>query len=91
MSEKKSILFISCDEAYHICDKSQYNDASLWEKLKLNLRLIWCKHTRGYISKNKKLTHSLKQSKVQCMKHSEKQSLKDHFSKELQKQNQSQP
>jgi hypothetical protein len=40
---KKSFLFISCQEAKHICDKSQYDEATGWERLKLGIRLIWCK------------------------------------------------
>ena len=27
-------IFVSCDKAAHTCDKSQYNEASLWEKIK---------------------------------------------------------
>ena len=26
-----SQVFISCDEAYEICDKAQYNEATTWE------------------------------------------------------------
>ena len=53
---KKSILFITCDEAKHICDRSQYGEASVWEKFKLNVRLSWCAVTRAYSRRNRKLT-----------------------------------
>ena len=42
---KKSILFISCEEAHHICDKNQYGEATAWERFKLGIRLSWCKIT----------------------------------------------
>ncbi|GGG41792.1 hypothetical protein [Bizionia arctica] len=84
--KNKSFLFISCEEAQIICDKSQYKEATLWEKFKLSLRFLWCRITRTYVSKNKKLTQSLKQSKVTCLKQSEKENLKETLQKELKKQ-----
>jgi hypothetical protein len=84
--KKNSFLFISCDEAKHICDKSQYNEASLWEKFKLSLRLVWCHVTRSYAYNNKKLTEAIKKSEVTCLNHSEKENLKETLQKELEKQ-----
>jgi len=84
--KNKSFLFISCDEAKHICDKAQYNEATSWEKFKLNLRYLWCHVTRAYVSKNKKLTKSIESSKIECLKNSEKQELKEVFHEELEKQ-----
>ncbi|PNQ75343.1 hypothetical protein C1T31_04220 [Hanstruepera neustonica] len=86
MKEKQSFLFISCDEAQHICDKSQYNEATLWEKIKLNLRYTWCKITRAYVRQNKKLTSTVKKSNVECLKNGEREALKKEFEKELTKQ-----
>ncbi|MCB0445667.1 MAG: hypothetical protein R2812_11140 [Gelidibacter sp.] len=80
---KKNLLFISCEEAYHICDKSQYNEASFWEKLKLNLRYTWCKFTRAYVKRNKKLTKIVKNSNVNCLQNAERQHLKQQFEKQL--------
>ena len=34
---------ISCDEATKICDKNQYEEGSLWEKIKLNIHIFLCK------------------------------------------------
>lgn len=81
--KNKSFLFISCEEAKHICDKAQYNEATSWEKFKLNLRYAWCQITRAYVVKNKKLTKALKSSNITCLKNSEKQELKAHFQEEL--------
>jgi hypothetical protein len=84
---KKSFLFISCEEAEHICDKSQYGEATLWEKIKLNIRLSWCKITRAYTKRNSVLTKTIKSSKVECLKHHEQQELKNIFNNKLSKQN----
>jgi len=85
---KKNFLFITCEEAKHICDKSQYGEATLWEKFKLNIRLSWCKITRAYTKRNRILTKNIKSSKVECLKHHEQQQLKEKFKTELTKQNQ---
>jgi hypothetical protein len=84
----KNFLFITCEEAKHICDKSQYGEATLWEKIKLNIRLSWCKITRAYTKRNRTLTKTIKSSKVECLKHQEQQQLKENFKTELTKQNQ---
>ena len=85
---KKSFLFISCEEAEHICDKSQYGEATLWEKFKLFIRLSWCNITRAYSKRNGVLTKTIKSSKVECLKHHEQQELKEKFDNQLSKQNQ---
>lgn len=83
---KKSKVFISCDEAYEICDKAQYNEATLWEKFKLNLRYLWCSWTKSYVAKNKKLTKTLNSAKVDCLKAEEKKQLQQQFNNHLQNQ-----
>lgn len=85
---KKSIFFISCEEAHHICDKNQYGEATTWERIKLGIRLSWCKITRAYTKKNNKLTQVINNSKLDCLKDSERSTLRSDFEKELAKQNQ---
>jgi hypothetical protein len=58
------LLFISCAEAKSICDKDQYGEATDWEKLKLNIRLSWCKITKSYYNRNVKLTKMIEASKT---------------------------
>ena len=84
---KKSILFISCEEAHHICDKNQYGEATAWERFKLGIRLSWCKITRAYTKRNNKLTAAIKQSEADCLKPDEKNALQKVFEAELKKQN----
>lgn len=82
---KKSFLFISCEEAKHICDKVQYDEATPWERLKLGLRLTWCNITKKYSRQNNKLSESLDKADVECMTLNEKESLKKSFDSELAK------
>jgi hypothetical protein len=84
---KKSFLFITCEEAHHICDKSQYGEATVWEKIKLTIRLSWCKISRAYTKKNKTLTKTLKSTKVDCLKQEEQQALREQFESKLSNQN----
>jgi len=55
-------FFINCDEATAICNKNQYKEASLWEKVRLGLHLFICKKCGQYSKQNTTL------SKV-CDKH----------------------
>lgn len=80
---KKNILFISCEEAHHICDKKQYGEATRWERFKLALRYSWCHITRSYTDKNNKLTKVMDKSKVQCLKDNELNRMKAKFEAEL--------
>lgn len=82
---KKRFLFISCDEAKHICDKKQYGEASGWERVKLGLRLMWCQFTKSYSKDNNKLTEVLEKTEVNCLKNVERQKLQEQFNKELSK------
>lgn len=82
---KKNFLFISCEEAKHICDKRQYDEASAWERIKLGLRLLWCRVTRSYSSRNNKLTQAMEKAKVNCLNTTEKQNLQNTLNQELAK------
>ena len=85
MELKKSKIFIDCDEAKLICDKSQYNESSWWERFRLNIRFIYCNITRAYVKQNDQLTTLVKDNKVECMEKNKKQELKNAFQKELNK------
>lgn len=82
---KKGFLFISCDEAKHICDKAQYGEASSWEKVKLNIRLSWCRITKKYYKKNTKLTKALNAYETKCLEPKERKELEVKFKEELAK------
>ncbi|TWO31783.1 hypothetical protein E1J38_011945 [Seonamhaeicola sediminis] len=84
--KKQSFLFVSCDEAQHICDKAQYDEASPWEKFKLKIRLSYCKITRAYYKSNTMLTKRIKESKVECLDRASKKNMKKELDKAIKKQ-----
>ncbi|MFD0862729.1 hypothetical protein ACFQ1M_10985 [Sungkyunkwania multivorans] len=85
MSTKKSFLFISCDEAKQICDKSQYGEATVWEKVKLNIRLSWCKITRAYSRRNAKLTQLVNKAHLDSLEPECKDRMRKKLQEELSK------
>jgi hypothetical protein len=64
---KTSFLFISCDEAKHICDKVQYKEATIWERFKLKLTLSWCHITKNYSEQNTQLSHNIYKSGIDSL------------------------
>lgn len=82
---KKYSIFIGCDEATHCCDKSQYDEASLVEKIKLTIHTMYCEACRNYSSNNRKLTKLMKNNDMAAMDSSEKTELEKAFEKELSK------
>lgn len=86
METKKIKVFINCEEAKHICDKSQYNETSWWERFRLNLRLIYCNITRAYVKRNQELSELVTDKKVACMDQKSKTDLKYKFEQQLQNQ-----
>lgn len=57
---------LTCDEATTICDKNQYGEATLWDKIKLNIHFITCKICVLYTKQNTKLTSIYKGYATQC-------------------------
>lgn len=85
--DKNFKIRISCDEANHVCDKSQYKESTLWEKIKLNIHLLYCKACREYTKNNTKLTSIISKSKISCMDKNSKESLKEELEKALKEAN----
>ncbi len=63
-------LKITCQEANEICNKAQYNEATLLEKLKLNLHIAVCKICALYTKQNRELTSMFKGKALDCKKES---------------------
>ena len=78
-------LFIKCDEANHTCDKTQYNEASFWEKVKLNIHLIYCAACRKYTARNTKLTSVVNEAKPKFLPKDQKENMKEALQKEISK------
>jgi len=79
-------IFLSCEEANHTCDKTQYNEGSLLEKIKLNIHLVFCSACRKYSKNNSKLSKLFKQKPI-TLATLEKTKLQAAFNKQLAKQN----
>lgn len=79
-------LFINCDEAKMICDKSQYKNASIFQKLKHTLHLFYCKYCRQYSKNNTKLTKCVKKSEIHLLDDAIKVEMQKTIKKELVKQ-----
>lgn len=78
-----SKMMIPCEEANHVCDKTQYKEATLWEKIKLNIHLIYCRACRKYTANNSKLTKTIKKSNVECLDKKCKDDMKKTLNKAL--------
>ena len=63
---------ITCDEATEICDKNQYKEAVLWERIKLGIHLFLCKKCGLYAKQNKMMSVCLRKLK-------EAESLKKYY------------
>ena len=77
------LLSVNCHEGKMLCDKNQYNETSLWEKIKLNFYLVICSECRGYTAKNNKLSKSIKNSNINVVSSSEKELLKQKLAEQL--------
>jgi len=82
-------LEITCDEATTICDKNQYGEASLLDKIKLNNHFIRCKICVLYTKQNTMLTKiykgkakaDQKYKATLCMSNEEKEKLRKELEK----------
>jgi len=78
-------FMISCEESGHICDKSQYHEATLWEKVKFKFHTLFCAMCKQHSKNNTKLTALIDKVKAKNLTSSEKNSIKSAFNKELDK------
>ncbi|WP_194766138.1 hypothetical protein [Tamlana sp. I1] len=69
-------VFMPCNEAGHICDKAQYEEATLWDKIKLKMHVLYCKGCRKHTKINTKLTEIIKVSNVECLDKKCKEAMK---------------
>ncbi|MFT4698344.1 MAG: SPX domain protein involved in polyphosphate accumulation [Flavobacteriaceae bacterium] len=76
---------MKCNDANHICDKTQYKESSFWEKIKLNLHLLYCSVCRKYSANNSKLSEIMNQSKIEIINTSEKEKMREQLKKEMAK------
>lgn len=70
---------ISCDEAALICNKSQYREASLLEKLQLKLHILFCSTCSSFSKRNKQLSEMFGRTKLHVLSDSTKKQLKQQI------------
>lgn len=76
-------FFITCDEATTICDKSQYGEASFYEKIQLNYHLLVCKICALYTKQNRTMSKLFKmkasdcKQETNCLSNADKDALKE--------------
>lgn len=80
------LFFITKEQAFHICDKTQYRESTSWEKVKLTFRYVWCTTTRKYVNRNTKLTKAIEASKLECLQHHERKLLEERLEQHLKNQ-----
>jgi len=74
---------ISCDKAAHLCNKSQYKEATFIEKLQLKFHLLICKVCSVHSAKNSKLTSLCKQAKLHSLSKKDKAEMKKLIDKNI--------
>ncbi len=74
---------ISCEEASHICNKSQYKEASFWEILKLKFHILYCKSCAMFTRKNTELTSLCERANLHSLPESDKEVMKEALKKQL--------
>ncbi len=72
-------IFLKCNQAAQVCDKSQYKEASLSEKLKLKIHLLLCGICRDHAHRNTKLTQKLQSCNIKTLPAQAKIKLKIKF------------
>ncbi|NQZ42934.1 MAG: hypothetical protein HRT65_01395 [Flavobacteriaceae bacterium] len=72
---------ISCEEAAIICNKSQYEEASFWEIVKLKFHILYCKTCAAFTKKNTTLTGLCEQANMKMLSDSEKEKMKQELQK----------
>ena len=74
---------ITHEEALHICDKAQYDEASIWENIKLKIHLFFCKTCAKHSKRNTQLTRFCSQSNLHSLLDTEKERMKEELKKEM--------
>lgn len=70
---------ISCEQAATICNKTQYNEATFSEKMKLRFHLLLCKTCSGFTKKNNKLTSLCRKAPLHSLSEEDKEKLKERL------------
>jgi len=76
---------LSCDEATAICDKAQYGEVTIWERIKLSVHLFLCKKCGKYTKQNGIMTKcyqnnsEIEKQKKCCLSDTEKECMEKNL------------
>ncbi len=68
---------ISCEKAAIICNKTQYREATFFEKMKLKFHLLVCRTCSKFSKKNTHFTSLCNQANLQSLSNKDKELMKD--------------
>ena len=74
---------ISCEEAAIICHKTQYKEATFWERMNLKFHLLMCKVCPQFSKKNSQLTELCEKSKLYALSEEDKRGMKRELGKKI--------
>lgn len=74
---------ISCEKATELCTRSQYEEATWWQVIKLKLHLFYCKSCSKFSAKNSKFTTLCEQANMHVITENEKEAMKEQLRKQL--------
>ncbi|SDG64003.1 hypothetical protein [Psychroflexus sediminis] len=70
----------SCQKVAEYSDKQQYAEAGFWEKLRIQIHILHCRHCHAYHIKNEELTRLLQNHQLKFLSKSEKEEIKARLS-----------
>ncbi|PKA99004.1 hypothetical protein B0O79_2702 [Flavobacteriaceae bacterium MAR_2009_75] len=68
---------ISCEKAAIICNKTQYREATFFEKVKLRFHLLVCRTCSKFSKKNTHFTSLCDQANLQSLSNKDKELMKN--------------
>lgn len=70
------MILISCKDAAHLCQKKEYREASLMDRVRLRLHLSMCRVCSVFARKNRQLTLLLNRARLTSLQDAEKEAMK---------------
>lgn len=74
---------ISCEQAATICDKKQYKEASLLERLSLIFHIFLCKTCLKHTTRNSHLTTLCEKANLHVLSEKEKERMKEELQNQI--------
>ncbi len=79
------VKIFKCEAAAHVCDKSQYKESSLWERIVMKLHHLICHACREHSNENTKLTKAIETANIQILTADKKEAIRETIQQEISK------